>query len=119
MANTCWLRIRIMSLSGATCLSADCCFNEIMKFNFVLWAVVVVIIWLLDLQLPMQSVPITTKVVSSSPIHGQVYSLQLLCDKVFSDFRQVVGFLPVLWLKFSVTSDRSLVFSRYSGFLHQ
>jgi len=26
----------------------------------------------LDLQLPMQSVPITTKVVSSNPVHGEV-----------------------------------------------
>ena len=32
-----------------------------------LWAVVVVIGWLLDLQLPVQSVPIITKVVSSKP----------------------------------------------------
>ena len=31
-------------------------------------AVVVVIVWWLDLQLPVQSVPITTKVVSSNPI---------------------------------------------------
>jgi hypothetical protein len=30
-------------------------------------AVVVMIIWYLDLQLPMQSVPITTEVVSSNP----------------------------------------------------
>jgi hypothetical protein len=30
-------------------------------------AVVVVIVWLLDLQLTMQSVPITTKVLSSNP----------------------------------------------------
>jgi hypothetical protein len=28
------------------------------------------------LQLPMQSVPITTKVVSSNPSHGKVYSIQ-------------------------------------------
>jgi hypothetical protein len=26
--------------------------------------------------LPMQSVPITTKVVSSNPVHGEVYSIQ-------------------------------------------
>jgi hypothetical protein len=26
--------------------------------------------------------PITTKVVSSNPIHGEVYSIQQLCDKV-------------------------------------
>ena len=36
----------------------------------------VVIVWLLDLQLPMQSVPITTNVVSLNPTHGQVYSIQ-------------------------------------------
>jgi hypothetical protein len=35
-----------------------------------------VIIWELDLQLPMQSVPITTTVVSLNPIHGEVYSIQ-------------------------------------------
>jgi len=28
-AKTGWLGIRIMCLSGATCLSADCCFSEI------------------------------------------------------------------------------------------
>ena len=38
--------------------------------------VVVVIVWQLDLQLPVQSVPITTKVVSSNPVHGEVYSIQ-------------------------------------------
>jgi hypothetical protein len=37
--------------------------------------VVVVIVWQLDLQLPVQSVPIITKVVSSNPIHGEVYSI--------------------------------------------
>ena len=30
----------------------------------------------MDLQLPVQSVPITTKVVCSNPIHGEVYSIQ-------------------------------------------
>jgi hypothetical protein len=35
--------------------------------------VVVVIVLLLDLQLPVQSVPITVKVVSSNPAHGEVY----------------------------------------------
>ena len=36
----------------------------------------------MDLQLPVQSVPITTKVVSLNPAHGEVYSIQHLCDKV-------------------------------------
>ena len=38
--------------------------------------VVVVIVWYMDLQLPVQSVPITTKVVSSNPVHGELYSIQ-------------------------------------------
>ena len=29
-----------------------------------------------DLQLPVQSVPITTKLVSSNPVHGEVYSIE-------------------------------------------
>jgi hypothetical protein len=37
---------------------------------------VVVIVWQLDLQLPMQSVHITTEIVSSNPVHGEVYSIQ-------------------------------------------
>jgi hypothetical protein len=31
-----------------------------------------------DLQLPVQSVPITTKVVSLNPVHGEVYSIQYM-----------------------------------------
>ena len=52
--------------------------------------VVVVTIWKLDLQLPAQSVPITTKVVSSNPAHGEMYLIQFC-----------------------------VVFSRYSCFPHQ
>jgi hypothetical protein len=43
----------------------------------------VVIVWSLDLQLPVQSVPITTNVVSSNP--GQTRCTVLdttLCDKI-------------------------------------
>jgi hypothetical protein len=36
----------------------------------------VMIEWQLDLQLPVQSVPISTKVVSSNPADGEVYSIQ-------------------------------------------
>ena len=39
-------------------------------------AVVVVIIWWCDLQLHMQCRPITNEVVSSHPVHGEVYSIQ-------------------------------------------
>ena len=49
----------------------------------------------------MQSVPITTKVVSSNPVHGEVYSIQHYV------------------INLSATCDRSVVFSGYSGFLHQ
>ena len=45
-------------------------------------ATVVVIIWKLELQLPVQSVPITTKVGSSNPAHGDVNSIQHYYDKV-------------------------------------
>jgi len=45
-------------------------------------AVAIVIVWQLDLQLPiyaMHSVSVTAKVVSSNPAHGDT----TLCDKVF------------------------------------
>jgi len=50
----------------------------------------------LDLQLSVQSVPITTKVVSANPVHDEVYSIQYYVIKFVSDLRQVGGFLRVL-----------------------
>jgi len=50
----------------------------------------------LDLQLPVQSVPITTNVVSLNPIDGEVYSIQHYVIKFVSDLQQVGGFLRVL-----------------------
>ena len=47
-----------------------------------LGAVMVLIVWYLDLQLPMQSVPITTNVVSSNLTHGKLYSVQHYMRKV-------------------------------------
>jgi len=35
-----------------------------------------VIVWWIELQPPVQSVPITNKVVSSNRVHGEVYSIQ-------------------------------------------
>ena len=58
-------------------------------------AVLLVILWLLDLQPPVQSVPITTNVVSSNPADGEVYSIQHYVIKFVSDLRQVGGFLCV------------------------
>ena len=62
----------------------------------------VVIVCFVGLQLPVQSVPITTKVVSSSHIHDEVYSIQHYGIKFVSNLRKVGGF-----------------FSGYSGFLNQ
>ena len=43
-----------------------------------------------------QSMPITTKIVSLNPAHGEVYSIQHYVIKFVSDLRQVDGFLRVL-----------------------
>ena len=50
----------------------------------------------MKLQLPLQSVAITTNVVSSNTIHGEVYSIQHYVIKFVSDLRQVGGFLWTL-----------------------
>jgi hypothetical protein len=60
---------------------------------------VVVIVWQLDLQLPMQSVPITTDDVGSTPTQGKEYN--------------------IIRSSLSVTYGRWGVFSGSSGFLHQ
>jgi hypothetical protein len=57
--------------------------------------VVVVIVWLFDLQLPVQSMSITTKVVSSNFVHGEVYSIRHYVIKFVIDIRQDGGFLRV------------------------
>ena len=59
-------------------------------------AVGIVIVWYLDLQLPLQAVPISTKVVSSNPSNGEVYSIQHYVIKFVSDLRHVGAFLRVL-----------------------
>ena len=41
----------------------------------------------------MQSVPITTKVVNSNPVHGKVYSIKHYVIKFVSDLRPVNVFL--------------------------
>ena len=46
----------------------------------------------MDLQLPVQSVSITTKVVSLNPVHGgEVYWIQHYVIKFVSDLRHVTG----------------------------
>jgi hypothetical protein len=49
--------------------------------------------WSLDLQLSVQSVPITTNVASSNPVHGEVKSIQHYVIKFVSDLRHGGGFL--------------------------
>jgi len=48
------------------------------------------------IQLPVQSVPITTNVVGFNHVHGKVYSIQHYVIKFVSDLRQVGAFLRVL-----------------------
>jgi hypothetical protein len=67
---------------------------------------VVVIVWLLDLQLPVQSVPMTTKVVSSKPFYGEVYSIQHYVIEFVSDLREVSGFLRALRFSSTNKTDR-------------
>jgi hypothetical protein len=60
---------------------------------YIYWGAVVVV----DLQLPVQSMYITTKIVSSNPVHDRVYSIQHYVIKFVNDLRQAGGFLRVLW----------------------
>jgi hypothetical protein len=48
------------------------------------------------LQLPVQLVPIISKVVISNPVHDEVYSIQHYVIKFVSDLRKISGFLLVL-----------------------
>jgi hypothetical protein len=52
---------------------------------------VVVNVWM-DLQIPVQTLDITTKVVSLNPADGEAYSIQNYVIKCVSDLRQVGGF---------------------------
>jgi hypothetical protein len=61
--------------------------------TFCVGTFVVVIVWQLDLQLPVQSVIITINIVSLNLAHGEVYSIQHYMIKFVSDLQQVSGFL--------------------------
>jgi hypothetical protein len=60
----------------------------------------------LDLKLSVQSVPITTKVVSLIPIHGEVYSTQHYVIKFVSDLQHVGGFLTGTLVSSTNKTDR-------------
>jgi hypothetical protein len=49
----------------------------------------------MDLQLPVKLMPITIKVVSSNPVHCEVYSIQPYVIK-FVDFSGYSGFLEAI-----------------------
>ena len=66
-------------------------------------SIVVMVVWWLDLQLLVQSVPITTKVFNTNPAHDQVYSTKHYVIKFVSDLRQVVGFLVPPPIKLTMT----------------
>ena len=67
------------------------------SFMYIYTYGVIVVVWYmqLDLQLPVQSVHITTNVASANPVYGEVYSIEHYMAKFVSDLRQVGGFLRV------------------------
>ena len=85
-----WPLMRWALLKGDYCLHKVKILKDYIDFS---GTVMVVIIWQLDLQLPVQLVPMTTEVVSSNPAHGEVYSIQHYVIKIVGDLRQVCGFL--------------------------
>ena len=68
----------------------------ILKLHLDLWGRRGIDRMVIRVQLPLQSVPNTTQVVSYNPFHGEVYSIQHYVIKCVSDLRQVGGFLKVL-----------------------
>ena len=71
-------------------------FMLLLGFVYLREVVVAVIVWHLDLQLPMHPVPITMDVVSLNPAQGEVHN--------------------IMWWSMSVICGRSVVFSRYFRF---
>jgi hypothetical protein len=67
----------------------------------------VVVVWQLNLQLPVQLVPITTKVMSSNPVHGEVWSIQHYVIKFASDLRWFSPSNPVSSTNKTDRSDRT------------
>jgi hypothetical protein len=68
----------------------------------------VVIVWQLDLRLPVQSVSITTKVASWKPTHAEVYSQQHYVIKFVSDMQQV-SFSPDTQVSPTNKTDRHVI----------
>ena len=80
-------------------ITLDVAFHVLVKCVYVIVLVLkymIMIVWLLYLQLPVQSVPITIKVVSSNPVHGEVNSMQHYVVTFVNFLRQARGFLRIL-----------------------
>ena len=69
-----FIYIVVIFLTGVSCLN-------------IVGVVVIPMIWWLDLQLPVQSMPISNKVVCLNFVHGEVYSVQLYVMKVVNELR--------------------------------
>jgi len=63
--------------------------------------------WTFYQHLVVQSVPVTTKVVSSNIAHGEDYSIQHVI-KFVSDLRKVVGFLRILRFLLSIKLNATI-----------
>ena len=70
-------------------MAGECDFHFISNhFPTYSGVVMVVIVWWLDLQLLVQSVPITTNFTGSNPVHGKMYSIQHYVIKFVSYYLQ-------------------------------
>ena len=79
----------------------NCIRGEHVHFNE--GAIVIVLVWYLDLQLPVQSVPITTKVESSSPFVARCtryrrYVIKIVSDATGRGFLRALRFPPLIKL---------------------
>jgi hypothetical protein len=63
----------------------------------------------------MHQVPVTTKVESSNPVHGEVYSIQQYVIKFASDLQQVGGFF---WFRPPINLPRCYLNIVESGINH-
>jgi hypothetical protein len=68
-------------------------------------------------------VPITTKVVRSDPVHGEVYSIKTYVIKFVSDLQQLGGFKIVNKLYYDVKKEKKRkkikhTTARFPGLLH-
>ena len=63
-----------------------------LMYYHLLGVLLVKIAWELDKQLPMQSVPITTNILSSNPAHDELHKIQPYMITFASDLQQVCSF---------------------------